>query len=77
VIEAPNPLAPVLARILRDAQERREMLGIALALVAEREQDCRKYQSRYFAILDQYRAAREADADAQRVRAVKRPREAA
>jgi len=74
---APNPLAPILARMLGDAQLWRELLCIALAQTAEREQDYQKLQSRYIALLEQYRASRRANVDAPSLHGAKRSREAA
>ncbi len=74
---APNPLTPVLARMLRDARVWRELLGIALDQAAEREQDYQKLHSRYIALLEQYRAARRSNADAPGLRGARESRKAA
>lgn len=74
---APNPLAPLLARMLRDSRLWRELLSIALDQARERDQDYQKLNARYIALLEQYRALQRANPDPQRLRAAKGTRKAA
>ena len=66
---SPNPLTPLLARMLRDARLWRELLGIALTQARERDQDYQKLHLRYIVLLEQYRAVRRANADRSSIRA--------